>query len=73
MKPILLTQRIISPEKVWEFPVFAEPSVWYRGPLPTSVIPEGDIPEECLRRLIDYAAMFGWRWDDVMKRFYPTE
>ena len=70
---LILTQRIITPERTWELPVFFEPQAWYRGPFPTSVLIEGDIPEDVLERLIAYARQFGWRWDDVMRRFYPTD
>jgi hypothetical protein len=70
MKPLLLTQRIIAPEKVWEFPVFFEPQVWYKGPCPTSVIVEGEIPH--LEKLVEYARLHGWDWDATMRRFYPV-
>jgi hypothetical protein len=72
MKPIIVVQRIITPEGIFEVPVFFEPSQWYRGPYPTSVSMEG-VPQEYLEKLITYAQGFGWRWDDSMKRFYPAE
>ncbi len=73
MEPILLTQRIICPDRVWEFPVVFEPSSWYRGPYPTHVRVEGDVPQDILEGLISYAALFGWRWDAGARKFYPSE
>jgi len=73
MKTVILTQRIITPERTWELPVFFQPEQWYRGPYPTSVSLEGEIPQEVLERLITYASLLGWRWDETMRRFYPTD
>jgi len=69
----MLVQRIITPERIYEFPVSAEPWTWYRGVFPTSVYIDGSLPEELLENLKTYALQYGWRWNDEMNRFYPTE
>ncbi len=73
MQPILLAQRIITPERVWEFPVFFEPQVWWRGNHPTCVILEGEVPQDILEGLVYYAELHGWRWDPKLRRFYPMD
>ncbi len=73
MKPILLTQRIICPDRVFEFSVLFRPEQWYRGPFPTSVSLEGEVSEEVLENLVSYALIHGWRWDEERRRFYPMD
>jgi hypothetical protein len=72
MRQLILTQYITTPEKRYALSVFFAPQEWYRGPFPTSVAVEGDVPEEVLQSMIEYASYFGWRWDGTMRRFYPT-